>query len=568
MRPKFSFSNLIALAALGALAIMVATDPRFRELLSANWQWFVLLLGIIVLVMAQVILVRRNLYVLPAGRTHLAEPATPPTVQPALRPSSRKAPPDAESETADPPSEAPEDGGEEPGPHLDANLFTRFRQHLEQVEQEDPQKPAPNRAPASEEDVVDRVELSSASRRKAPKGGAGKKNTSGAENYAAFEGGLAAAGDALAASGGAEDEPDGPDLFSDLRPQPVKPPAGEEAGGNNKEAATRTDTVAPPRPDPGQEEEGRSPGPATEKSTETSAGSTTRTASDGGEGNGAHRVDAKPGVSADSPTHASALDGGVEGRTASPDADPMPGEAPRPPIDEVMDEVTEALAPRAGDSAEKSQAELAEEAAALLHLAEEAGRRGVWERLRATLENYLAHLAEAPGLVDWRARRLQVRLAVHDRGTGPALQAFEEMLTAGFRPEMDNVPPLLEELLEGGERKLADSLRVSMLVRILAAFRQRRDQPAMDLAYTWIEAAQERVGDEKRLLQYLKNHLEIRKAMGNVPGQLELIDQIGNRCFKLGLTDEAKTYYEMGLKLRGESQDDQAPTGDDGSAVG
>ncbi len=583
MRPKFSFSNVIAFAALGALAVMVATDPRFRELLSGNWQWIGLLLAIIVLIMAQVILVRRSLYVLPAGRTSLAEPATPSTVQPSLQPPARQAPQDAagtagtsapagpatpaksaspstspgdgEIPGGDPPSEARQDGTGEPGPNIDVNLFTRFRQHLESVENQDAQTPAPNRAPASEDEVEDRVELSPASRRKAAKGGAasktdsgaGKKTASAAENYAAFVSG--------------EDGQDGSDLFSDLRPQPVTPPAGEETSGNDKEARSG-ETAAET---------------ATKKDTETATGtaadSTTQTASDGkGENgehgdsgkNGEHTAGAKPGASTDASADASGTDGGVDGRTASPDAHPSPGEAPQPPPDEV----TDALAARAGDSPEKGKAELAEEAAALLHLAEEAGRRGVWERLRASLKNYLDHLADAPELVDWRARRLQVRLAVNDRATGPALQAFEEMLTAGYQPDVDVTPGLLEEMLDGGERKLADTLRVSMLVRILAAFRQRRDQPAMDRAYSWIEAAQERVGDEKRLLQYLKNHLEIRKAMDNVPGQLELIDQIGNRCFKLGLTDEARTYYEMGLKLRGGSEDDQAPTGDDDSAVG
>ena len=154
--------------------------------------------------------------------------------------------------------------------------------------------------------------------------------------------------------------------------------------------------------------------------------------------------------------------------------------------------------------------------------------------------------------MDWRARRLQVRLAVQDQNTGNTLQGFEDMLAAGYRPDIAGVPDLLDELLAGAEPDAADNLRVSMLVRILAAFRQKRDQKAMDITYSWIEEAQERVGDEQRLLQYLKNHLKIRESMGDLPGQLELIDQIGNRCFQLGLTEEAKSYYEMGLKLRGE----------------
>ena len=53
-------------------------------------------------------------------------------------------------------------------------------------------------------------------------------------------------------------------------------------------------------------------------------------------------------------------------------------------------------------------------------------------------------------------------------------------------------------------------------MRILAVFRATRDQRAMDRCYGWIEDAQEQVGDERRLLQYLRNHLEIRKVLGDL----------------------------------------------------
>jgi hypothetical protein len=83
----------------------------------------------------------------------------------------------------------------------------------------------------------------------------------------------------------------------------------------------------------------------------------------------------------------------------------------------------------------------------------------------------------------------------------------------------------------------------------------------MDHLYRLLIEAQERVGDERKLVQFLKNHLEIKKVMGETAGQLELIDQIGNRLFKLGQTAEAREYYELGLKLRAESQQpESAPT--------
>jgi hypothetical protein len=225
----------------------------------------------------------------------------------------------------------------------------------------------------------------------------------------------------------------------------------------------------------------------------------------------------------------------------------------RPPADEV----SAALA----GTAERGAPGLADEALAVLNLAEESAARQDWDGLRAGLDNYVAHLAEAPGLIHWRARQLQVRLAVHDRDINRALQGFEDMLAAGYHPPVDDVPGLLERLLAGAERETAASLRVSMLVRILAGYRQTRDQRAMDRCYGWIEDAQEQVGDERRLLQYLRNHLEIRKVLGDVPGQLELIDQLGNRCFRLGLTDEAKAYYEMGLRLRADTEQAPAPDG-------
>ncbi len=95
---------------------------------------------------------------------------------------------------------------------------------------------------------------------------------------------------------------------------------------------------------------------------------------------------------------------------------------------------------------------------------------------------------------------------------------------------------------------------VSMLLKLLAVYRQANDRPAMDRIYALIEDAQEQTGDEQKLIQYYKNHLEIRTVLDDVEGQLALIDRIGNRYFKLGDTEAARQFYEQGLKLR-ESQD-------------
>ena len=42
-----------------------------------------------------------------------------------------------------------------------------------------------------------------------------------------------------------------------------------------------------------------------------------------------------------------------------------------------------------------------------------------------------------------------------------------------------------------------------------------------------------------------------------------MIDQIGNRCYKLGLTADAQKFYEMGLKLRNAPQEASSSSEDE-----
>jgi len=224
----------------------------------------------------------------------------------------------------------------------------------------------------------------------------------------------------------------------------------------------------------------------------------------------------------------------------------LPAPARREPLQNVIREVPEPERP-------------SDEATALLKMAEDTNRRGDLRAARAALDQ---HLALVPATkATWAAHRLNLRLAAHEGRPQLALDAFDAMVKAGFALKDEAVPALLDGALEGVLPDLADSLRVSLLLKALALFRQQGDRPAMDHLYRLLIEAQERVGDERKLVQFLKNHLEIKKVMGETAGQLELIDQIGNRLFKLGQTAEAREYYELGLKLRAESQQpESAPT--------
>ena len=228
-----------------------------------------------------------------------------------------------------------------------------------------------------------------------------------------------------------------------------------------------------------------------------------------------------------------------------------PSAAPQGDLLDVLD------APAAGAAIEDSST--------LLKLIEEALVRRDLDGARAGLQNYFAAVGAAPDATDWRAHRSAMHLAALEHKPAKVTEAFELMLKAGYALAEQPFEALLDELLGGMPPGDAGPLRVSLLVRALAVFRQRNDRPAMDRLYRRIEEVQAGIGDEEKLVRFLKNHLEIKKVMQDLAGQLDIVDQIGNRLYRMGHTDEAREYYEQGLKLRAELEAQEV---DDDEAAG
>ena len=198
-------------------------------------------------------------------------------------------------------------------------------------------------------------------------------------------------------------------------------------------------------------------------------------------------------------------------------------------------------APKQGDAGEQEM---------LLKLAEEALEKGDRAGAAAGLEQVLRLQDEDSGPLPWRVRLAQARLAVLEGNHSQAVEDFEELLKWHPRLEETEYVAQIDQLTSPVSGTPGAELRVTMLLKLLAVFRQASDRTAMDRIYVLIEKAQEQSGDEKKLIQTYKNHLEIKTVMEDVEGQLDLIDQIGNRYFKLGDTEAARKFYEQGLKLR------------------
>ena len=201
------------------------------------------------------------------------------------------------------------------------------------------------------------------------------------------------------------------------------------------------------------------------------------------------------------------------------------------------------------DSAPQTPKPPADDGATMLRLAEEGLRTGDLKAAQAALEQHLGVLAEAGTVPGWQAFRLGARLALLHGDEGAGLEQFDKLLQFGWPLEVERAAPLADFLLEGVAGDTA-TLRVSMFLKIMAKLRESGLRQAMDGLYSLVREAQEEAGNETRLLQFLKNHLQIRRVLNDLPGQLELIDLIGQRCYKLGLTEEAREYYEMGLQLK------------------
>lgn len=208
---------------------------------------------------------------------------------------------------------------------------------------------------------------------------------------------------------------------------------------------------------------------------------------------------------------------------------------------EKSNEAQAPTAPKPPDAGEREM---------LLKLAEEALEKGDRAGAAAGLEQVLRLQEEDSGPVPWRVRLAQARLAVLEGNHKQAVEDFEGVLKWHPRLEESEYVAQIDQLTSSVSGGPGAELRVSMLLKLLAVFRQATDRTAMDRIYVLIEKAQEQSADEQKLIQTYKNHLEIKTVLEDVEGQLTLIDQIGNRYFKLGDTEAARKFYEQGLKLR------------------
>jgi len=492
------------------VALLVTAAVIGGMLLLFPAEWVGLLIALLILLTAQAALILRHTRVVPGAADSSPRPRFSTSMLQGQSVARRSAAPAADAAPSVAPAEAPAGAATVPAP----DVFSRFRAHLETMERGAPRAAeAPpavgeaGRATQAEGDTVaDRVELSSAAK------------------------GQAGAGAQAAASS------------KHVGPTEASPPAAIAESRGAGTVATGAPSDAPPQPPrigaAQPRKAGAARGPARPELSEMLKA-------------GGHE-DEEPDLFADlRPDIAVGRAGPAGGKSAET---AMPAAPPR-------DEVGEALA-----RAREPQA-IRDEGAALVRIAEEALDSGNLSHAKALLDQYEALVSDAPALASWEAARAQLRLAAREARPEAVAPLFQAMLDRGYAPREESLDGEIDALLDGIAPESKAPAKVALLVKALAPFRQAGDRAALDRLYARIEAAQETASDPRRLIQFYKNHLAIKEALGDVKGQLSLIDHIGNRYFQLGDTAPAKEFYEKGMKLRLEMEQARSAVGAEAGAA-
>jgi hypothetical protein len=500
-----------------AIAVSAAVAGGLFLLFPAPWVG--LLLALVALLTAQWILIRRHTTVVASG---------------SVRPAPREGSAGAAAEVALASLRSPEAAAATtPAAPPPSEVFSRFRSHLESMEQ-GAAPPAPKSAPAA----------SSATAQAAPASPA-KPEVAAAQTDEGDRVVLSAAGRAANAAKPAQ-APPAPVTRTTAQPVPATaaqpfapPPAVPVAAAGSPAAAPKAMTTPQPKPQAAPSGPNlRKPPPEIPH-----AVSAERAAVEDEEED--LFADLRPALAV-GPLARRARGAKVQPEASRRDVSKL---AALPPPDEVGAALERARAPE----------QIAEDGEALLRMAQEALDGGNLPRLKTVLDQYDSVVADAPDKATWQAARLHARLAALEGRAEEAGPNYQSMLERGYAPLEAAVESDIDALLEGLDRTRVPGLKAALLSRALAPFRQAGDRAALNRLYARIEAAAEAADDERRLIQYYKNHLAIREALNDLPGRLELIDKIGNRYYKLQDMAASREYYEMGLKLRAEQAGEKPP---------
>ena len=85
---------------------------------------------------------------------------------------------------------------------------------------------------------------------------------------------------------------------------------------------------------------------------------------------------------------------------------------------------------------------------------------------------------------------------------------------------------------------------------LLDRFRENSQFRNMDALYDQIAAIYHRIEDRQNLVGTYRNQMSIKKKLGDLDGQLHLLDLMGKTYFDMGDGDSSKMCYQESIKIK------------------
>jgi len=201
------------------------------------------------------------------------------------------------------------------------------------------------------------------------------------------------------------------------------------------------------------------------------------------------------------------------------------------------------------------------EAEGLLKLATASCEAGRMEESRASLESYLDLLKElvqepSPNVMHL-AEKLDIPLgSTKTRAFSSNTEKTKTETTKGLEktlhdePELTNYANVMDGIVKTLEDKESYDEALPLLKDLLKYNRQRVNISAMDPLYDRIERALSSLKNDEDLVVTYKEHLAIKQQLGDIEGELNLLDLISTYYANLGDLKASERYQAESLRVK------------------
>ncbi len=181
-----------------------------------------------------------------------------------------------------------------------------------------------------------------------------------------------------------------------------------------------------------------------------------------------------------------------------------------------------------------------------LNLATVACANGEWEKARLQINSHISQ-SQSP---QPQALKLQTMLNLHDANPENASQYLAQWLKLQPNLELADLQDLWNCLPDNASTDLTQLTQKQTLQTLIQQAQISKNYQTLQDCYPLLSSLLEKLGEQQELIQCLRQQLQLHEQLGDIPKQLELIDQLGRHYYNMKQTNEAQACYKAGLKLK------------------